>query len=56
MTTQKSRKSIKRDGRKTKLKINSTEILKDGRTSIGLSDNIIIVLETDNNKNIKKLH
>lgn len=47
-------KALKEMGEKTKLKINSTEVLKDGRTSIGLSDNIIIVLETDNNKNIKK--
>lgn len=41
-------------GEKTKLKINSTEVLEDGRTSIGLSNNIFIFLDTDKDKHIKK--
>ena len=43
-------------GEKTKLKVSSTNILEDGKTSINLSPDIIIFLETDKNKNIKKRH
>lgn len=45
---------LKEMGEKTKLKINSTEVLKDGKTSIGLSENIFIFLETNKDKQIKK--
>ncbi|WP_206732699.1 hypothetical protein, partial [Halarcobacter ebronensis] len=45
---------MKEMGEKTKLKINSTEVLEDGRTSIGLSNNIFIFLDTDKDKHIKK--
>lgn len=41
-------------GRKTNLKVFSIEVLKDGRTSIALSDNIFIFLETNKGKRIKK--
>ncbi|OTZ18130.1 hypothetical protein BK756_00500, partial [Bacillus thuringiensis serovar aizawai] len=41
-------------GEKTKLKVSSTNILEDGKTAINLSPDIIIFLETDKNKNIKK--
>lgn len=41
-------------GDKTKLKINSTEILDDGRTSLSLSNNIIIFLDTNKDKHITK--
>ncbi|MGY3419180.1 hypothetical protein ACVWY4_005409 [Bacillus mycoides] len=41
-------------GRKTNLKINSTDILEDGRTVINLSDNIVIFLTTDKDKYIEK--
>lgn len=46
--------ALKEMGEKTKLKINSTEVLEDGRTSIGLSNNIFIFLDTDKEKQIKK--
>ncbi|MFY0163792.1 hypothetical protein P3K79_09795 [Bacillus anthracis] len=46
--------ALKEMGEKTKLKINSTEVLDDGRTSIALSNNIIIFLDTDKDKHIKK--
>lgn len=51
---QRIEKALKEMGEKTKLKINSTEVLEDGRTSIGLSNNIFIFLDTDKNKHIKK--
>ncbi|HDR7998338.1 TPA: hypothetical protein QCY50_004963 [Bacillus cereus] len=41
-------------GRKTNLKINSTDVLEDGRTVINLSDNILIFLTTDKDKYIEK--
>lgn len=41
-------------GEKTKLKVSSTNILEDGKTAINLSSDIIIFLETDKNKNVKK--
>lgn len=47
-------KALKEMGDKTKLKVNSTQVLEDGRTSIALSDNIIIFLDTDKDKQIKK--
>ncbi|MEE2013552.1 hypothetical protein P4V61_15975, partial [Bacillus thuringiensis] len=51
---QRVEKALKEMGEKTKLKINSTEVLEDGRTSIGLSNNIFIFLDTDKDKHIKK--
>lgn len=47
-------KALKEMGDKTKLKVNSPQLLEDGRTSIALSDNIIIFIDTDKNKQIKK--
>lgn len=47
-------KALKEMGDKTKLKINSTKVIEDGKTSIALSDNIIIFVDTDKNKQIKK--
>lgn len=47
-------KALKEMGEKTKLKINSTNVTEDGKTAINLSNNIIIFLETDKNKNVKK--
>ncbi|MEM5633402.1 hypothetical protein AAHB55_08275 [Bacillus cereus] len=47
-------KALKEMGDKTKLKVNSTQVLEDGRTSIALSDNIIIFVDTDKDKHIKK--
>lgn len=46
--------AFKEMGRKTSLKINSTDILEDGRTTINLSDNIVIFLTTDKDKYIEK--
>ncbi|MEB9420536.1 hypothetical protein P4J12_19640 [Bacillus cereus] len=46
--------ALKEMGEKTKLKVSSTNILEDGKTAINLSPDIIIFLETDKNKNIKK--
>ena len=56
MYTQKIDKALKEMGDKTKLKADSIEVLKDGKTAINLSQNIIIFLETDKNKNVKKHH
>ncbi|MGK8427690.1 hypothetical protein OF864_22510 [Bacillus cereus] len=52
--TKKIDKALKEMGDKTKLKADSIEVLKDGKTAINLSQNIIIFLETDKNKNVKK--
>ncbi|MED1299806.1 hypothetical protein BK704_02220 [[Bacillus thuringiensis] serovar konkukian] len=46
--------AFKEMGRKTNLKINSTEVLEDGRTAIALSENIVIFLTTDKDKYINK--
>lgn len=46
--------AFKEMGRKTNLKINSTEVLEDGRTVINLSDNILIFLTTDKDQYIEK--
>lgn len=46
--------AFKEMGRKTSLKINSTDVLEDGRTVINLSDNIVIFLTTDKDKYIEK--
>lgn len=47
-------KALKEMGEKTKLKINSTNVTEDGKTAINLSKNIIIFLENDKNKDVKK--
>lgn len=46
--------AFKEMGRKTNLKINSTDVLEDGRTVINLSDNILIFLTTDKDQYIEK--
>ncbi|MBE7133884.1 hypothetical protein FT642_20045 [Bacillus paranthracis] len=46
--------ALKEMGDKTRLKINSTEILDEGRTSLALSNNIIIFLDTNKDNNITK--
>lgn len=46
--------AFKEMGRKTNLKINSTDVLEEGRTVINLSDNILIFLTTDKDKYIEK--
>ncbi|HDR4862256.1 TPA: hypothetical protein QCR61_004579 [Bacillus cereus] len=46
--------AFKEMGRKTNLKINSTNVLEDGRTVINLSDNILIFLTTDKDQYIEK--
>ncbi|EJR89746.1 hypothetical protein [Bacillus cereus] len=51
---QRIEKALKEMREKTKLEINSTEVLEDGRTSIGLSNNIFIFLDTDKGNHIKK--